>query len=124
MVLAVARPQPLPLLAQGWPPHVKRFGGRDPPGVLVDGPPVQLDILRSLSLLVPQLEGGGAHQARGVLEESPAVEINQTFHFLYSAGRTEDSSRTEWLSAHLTTPQVWRVCSIPTSSSSSLAGLT
>ena len=89
MVLAVARPQPLPLLAQSGPAHVERFGWWDTPSVLVYRPPVQINILGSLSPLVPQLEGSRPHQARGVLEESPAVEVNQAFHGVGSAERTD-----------------------------------
>ena len=58
---AVAGPQPLPLLAEGWLPHVERLGGRGAPGVVEDGSLVHVNIMRPLPLLIAQLKRGGSH---------------------------------------------------------------
>ena len=52
----------------------------------MDVPPVHLDVWTALPQPLAQLEGCGAHEAAGVLEQGAAVEVHQSLHALAGGG--------------------------------------
>ena len=52
----------------------------------MDVPPVHLDVWPALPPPLAQLEGCGAHEAAGVLEQGAAVEVHQSLHAVAGGG--------------------------------------